>query len=877
MRFRRLRVANFRGIETSEVIFAESGITLVQGPNEAGKSSLGEAVGLLFDFADSSRHRCVEAVRPVHRDQGPEIELEAETGDYLFTYFKRFHRRPETRLVVSRPRPENHTGREAHERAEAILRETLDLDLWKALTVHQGDAVSLPDLKGQTMLSAALDRAAGGRPTDPREEDLFQRVTREFEKYYTPTGAEKRELSETRRQVEESAVEVSRIEGLLRELDRDVEREAALQREAEALRQAEEQLSAELVAHEAAMEEIARLEQRLRDARSGLELARRTETDARRELELRRERVTAGAQLREQCAEIARTLDQVAPLLEEAEARLRAAAAAAEAAEASMRSAEALASLRRDDFDHLNSRLHLDQLRERRQRIDESRQAAAEAAELLSRLLIDDEKMRSIEAAERELLKAEAQLQAGAPGLSVRALRECELEVDGEPWTLGEGQEKSLAVPDRLTLSVPGLLTIHVSAGVGVDTLNRKVETAAQKLDAACRQAAVPDAESARMALQVRQEAMRRVRTQQGIEQENLRDLTYEELDRKLRGLEQSVPEYLRQRPPSPAPAPDLDRARQERTRSEQARAEAEQQWASARRQLEAARKARDERQARYLELTAQREVRDSDYLHLQEQLDREREVASDQALEERVRMSAEATAAALHGVGSAEADLGDRQPERVRALTATAAGSLRTNQQRRATCETELTEVRTRLRYRGEEGLYEQLQVAESTRERRAAEWASLERRALAAKCLYRTLQDERDRARRAYIAPLRERIEQLGRLVFDPGFEVTVSDDLRISSRTVAGVTVPFESLSGGTREQLSLIFRAACAMIVAGGGAGAPLILDDTLGYTDPERLRLMGVVLDQAAKECQIVIFTCVPDRYRHVGEAKVVSL
>jgi uncharacterized protein YhaN len=62
----------------------------------------------------------------------------------------------------------------------------------------------------------------------------------------------------------------------------------------------------------------------------------------------------------------------------------------------------------------------------------------------------------------------------------------------------------------------------------------------------------------------------------------------------------------------------------------------------------------------------------------------------------------------------------------------------------------------------------------------------------------------------------------------------------------------------------------------MIVAKDG-GTPLILDDALGYTDPDRLRLMGAVLAKAAKECQIVIFTCVPDRYGNVGEATVVSI
>jgi uncharacterized protein YhaN len=124
--------------------------------------------------------------------------------------------------------------------------------------------------------------------------------------------------------------------------------------------------------------------------------------------------------------------------------------------------------------------------------------------------------------------------------------------------------------------------------------------------------------------------------------------------------------------------------------------------------------------------------------------------------------------------------------------------------------------------------------------------------------------------------VAPLKEKIEKLGCLVFDDSFQVDISDELQIASRTVKGVTVPFDSLSGGTKEQLSLIFRSACSMIVAKDG-GTPLILDDALGYTDPERLRLMGAVLGKAAKECQIVIFTCVPDRYCNVGEATVVAI
>ena len=62
----------------------------------------------------------------------------------------------------------------------------------------------------------------------------------------------------------------------------------------------------------------------------------------------------------------------------------------------------------------------------------------------------------------------------------------------------------------------------------------------------------------------------------------------------------------------------------------------------------------------------------------------------------------------------------------------------------------------------------------------------------------------------------------------------------------------------------------------MTVADEG-GMPLIMDDALGYSDPERLRLMGAVLARAAKVCQIVVFTCYPDRYANIGDAAIVSL
>jgi hypothetical protein len=214
--------------------------------------------------------------------------------------------------------------------------------------------------------------------------------------------------------------------------------------------------------------------------------------------------------------------------------------------------------------------------------------------------------------------------------------------------------------------------------------------------------------------------------------------------------------------------------------------------------------------------------------------------------------------------------------PERVKALAETANGSLQTTRSRRSDAQTEHTQVQERLRIHGEEGLHEKLHAARTNIERVETNNRGLFRRAAAARQLFEIMREERDKARQAYVAPLKERIEHLGRLLFNDSFQVEINEDLQIASRTIDAITVPFDSLSGGTKEQISLIFRLACSIIVAKDG-GTPLILDDALGYTDPERLRLMGTALAKAAKECQIVIFTCMPDRYSNVGKAIVVSL
>ena len=221
MRLLRIHLANFRGVTDRELTFAEHGVTVVEGPNESGKSSTIEAFGLLLDELDSSRKEAVRAVKPRHSDASPEVEAEFRVGGYHVVYRKRWIR-PLTELRVLAPTPETLTGREAHERVLAILNQATDYDLFKALRVLQDKPFDVDRIAGSASLRAALDAAAGGAsgPGDGSEDTLVQRVEKEFARYFTaknhqPTGeyrAAQEAAASTTAEAAELAQTLARVE-----------------------------------------------------------------------------------------------------------------------------------------------------------------------------------------------------------------------------------------------------------------------------------------------------------------------------------------------------------------------------------------------------------------------------------------------------------------------------------------------------------------------------------------------------------------------------------------------------------------------------------------------------------------------------------------
>jgi len=876
MRYIRLRIANYRGVSEAKIEFAGTGITLIRGPNEAGKTSLAEAIRLLFEYPDNSKHRDIMAIKPVHRDEGPEIELEAESGDYQFTYFKRFIKKSETWLTVTRPKAESLTSRQAHDRAEKIFRETMDINLWRALSIRQGSGINQPALKGQTWLSAALDRAAGGTSADPRTEDLFAKVHMDYLNYFTGNGAERKEVTQRGDAMKECQIAVQDTEKSIRDLDKDIDRAVELKRDLGQLNRTQHDMGVQVEEHSVKLNKIDILERSLSDANLKIEAALASEKVARGDKDNRDKLFNEISKATEATVKMGKSEATSLTSLNQVQEELRKAQEAYSEDDKKQKEYIDLVGLRQRDYDYLRDKLDLDLMQERKARVDQARNRSAESKTVLQKNKVDEKALKSIETAQNNVIRADATLGAKAPSVLLRGLGDCRMTKDGVSIELENGEERSYSIPDKIKFTMQKKFEMEITSGSSVDTLSKKVKEAREKLRDICASVGIANPNGAREAFEERQRASKQIADLGKVEKDNLRDLSYDELAQRILELQSSVPAYLQGRVSDPPMIDNLDLAKVELEKVEEIRRSIENEWETLKSAFDQIKKVHEKCKSRYIEDHLRLEHSKEDLAGLERTLKSEQTSAPDEGINMALNDAVNKVSKARIDCDNGQEMLKVLNPEQEKELEQTARESLSRIQQSLKEVDRELIEVGIRLKISGEDGLSGKLNAAKSALEKSTYEYNSLVKRSDASRLLYEIMSQERDKARQAYVAPLKERIEALGRLVFDDTLRVELSNDLRIINRTLQGATVDFNDLSGGTKEQLSLIFRLACAMIVARDG-GAPVMVDDELGYTDPDRLHLMGVVLAKATRECQVVIFTCVPDRYSNIGAAKEIVI
>ncbi|MEO3761309.1 AAA family ATPase [Mycobacterium sp. B14F4] len=871
MKLHRLVLTNYRGISHREIVFPDRGVVVVSGANEIGKSSMIEALDLLLEAKDRSSKKEVKEVKPTHADVGAEVTAEITTGPYRFVYRKRFHKRCETELTVLAPRREQLTGDEAHERVNAMLAETVDTCLWQAQRVLQSASTAAVDLSGCDALSRALDVAAGEAVAlSGAEPLLIDRVKAEYALYFTRTGRPTGEWLAATKRLQAAEERLARAAAAVAEVDDAVRKHAVLTDDLARLALQRADATKNLAVAQEAADAVAALTRQLTEASLVAKAAQANHDASRSAVEDRRK---LRAEIEQRAAAIGGLDASVAVAAEElataAEVQQDAETAAEQAREALSDSQIRVESARRA-VQQLLDRDEADRIVARLAKIDAAARERDGVEAELAAITLSDQGMRAIEDAKAAVDIASGQVELASAQIELVALADVEVRIGDETVPLAQGETWSASVSARTDIEVPNLLAARLLPGSPASKTQAKLDAAQQVLASALATAGVGDVAAARALDQRRQQLVtargRACATYEAL----VVDESADQLSARLAGL--------RERQPAEADLFDVDvvAARAELDAASAAQKAAHADCETRRKVAEAAAKKLGENETRVTVLRDKLVTAQTELAAARERLDAQRATLGDDELTARAEAHAEEARRAAALVAEIDAELAQTAPD---AVTAALGEAQRCAEALAATHDDvagALRELTAQLTVYGTEGRKGQLDEAETEREHAVAEHLRVARRARAAELLRSVIERHRDATRQRYVDPFRGELERLGRLVFGESFEVEVDSALRICSRTMAGRTVPYESLSGGAKEQLGIVARLAGAALVAKEDS-VPVVIDDALGFTDANRLVKMGAVFNAVGGDGQVIVWTCSPDRYAAVDGAHHIEL
>ncbi len=869
MKLHRLVLKNYRGIEQREIKFPDHGVVVVAGANEIGKSSMIEALDLLLESKDRSTKKEVKQIKPTNADVGSEVTAEISAGPYRFVYHKRFHKKCETQLTVLEPRREQHSGDEAHDRVQAMLAETVDTELWHAQRVMQSAAMAAVDLSGCGALTRALDVAAGDTAAlSDTEPLLIERIDAEYGRYFTPTGRITGEWSTAIAKLDDAKQEVQRCAAAVAEVDDRVGRHAMLTAALAELSPLQQAAAVRQTAAQAVADKIAQLTEQVKEAELIAAAATATSTSSQgahaERLRLRGETDTRAATvvvLEAQAGEAAEAQATAKQVTEAADAVVEEAsrllAAAQQRADDARRIVDELA--RRDEAERLASRLA---------KIDAAQRDRDQISAALSAIALTDKLIQQVEQAAASVERTDGQLALVSATVEFVAATDIELVIGDQRVSLPAGQSWSTTAGGATEVEVPGVLTARFTPGATTLDIQAEHAAAQQDLAAALTATQVADVAAARLTDQRRRELL------------NSRD----QLSATLVGLcgdddigqMRSRLAELRAKAHGNDVALDATAARAELAEAAATRVEAAADLET-RRKVAAAAAAKLTEKATQATLSNDKLATQlAELAAVADRLAQQRATVPDETLEASADTHLRAAQKADGRVAELKEQLAAAAPDTVAAELADASQVAATLKARHDEIGRTLNEITVELTLFGTEGRKGKLDAAETTLERARSEYARVGSRARAVELLRSVMVRHRDTTRLRYVEPFRAELQRLGRPVFGPSFEVDIDTDLCILNRTLDGCTVPYESLSGGAKEQLGILARLAGAALVAKEDA-VPILIDDALGFTDPERLAKMAEVFDTLGERGQVIVLTCTPARYDGVKGAQRIEL
>ena len=866
MRLHSIRLINYRAITDATVDFS-SGVTIVEGPNEVGKSSIHQAITQLREDKDSSRKASVKDTQPVGSDVGPQVSLHLSTGDFEVRYSKRWIKQPFTELSILKPVPEQLSGNEAHERFLAILDETVDVDLLDALDVAQGrslDQASLAEIK-------ALHGALGDAGEDLADHDAFlDRVESEYLRFFTAKGKETGELRRLTEELPAADEQYRELKARSADMDALVDRHARATDRLKNVRTQLESAAIEREDAEKAVQAVSGLKTALDRALERAGAAQRERQRAEETRDRRRALITETTTAEKAVKAADEALEKVTAAQQEKDSSLDEAQKGLEARQAELVSAQEEAKATSADLARARARKEVDALRKRLVDIREQERRAAEAKATIGSISVTAKDVDKLGGLFTELRIAQNAKTAAAAQIIARRLGDTAVSIDGVDVPKDSAEE--FAVTTDLQIHIDSVVDITVRPGQSPAELDRELESAQTRLDAELDRLDVTTLEQARERSEVRTDAEAVLAEATSTLRVLIGDDDRDGLDAALTRAEHVAGDAA-DSSKSAASIDELE-ARVESTTAavDDASAKVE----TARTTLERIRADRDEARVAAVRAQSTREQAATTLQNLSTRLSTDREANSDESLDETLTAAAATLTQLEDEAAAARSEYDAADPETLEMRLQNALQLVESKQKQQEKDRQEVDQLSALIDDRAAEGIYDKLKAAEQNLESIRSKLARMQRQANAIKLLRDTVLTHKEEAQRRYVAPFKEAIEKLGRVIFGQGLSVEISENLEIVSRTLNGRTVAFDALSGGTKEQLALIGRLAVATLVD-ADAGAPVILDDAFGFSDEQRLAALNVILGNVGRKAQVILLTCQPDRFSSIGGAETVSL
>lgn len=861
MRIHAITITNFRAIEHLELKdIPESGVIVIHGDNEKGKSSILEAIQIVLTEKHTAKNKVTKPVKPVDRDVPVRIRLDVSVGPYRMIITKQFIKSPSSELQVLEPRPANYTGREADTALDDILESHLDRFLLDTLFMRQGEVGAGINAVGIPSLTQALNNQDGEGGDDGTEDTaLMAAVEAEYARYFTATGKRVKSYEEYFTTVENLEKNLDDARAEISTLSAQVDRVARLERDRESAQQklpvAEEELVLRRSEHEAAV----KIKEQADDVVARL---MRAEDDHRRAVKQQTERT-----------ELRTRADTARTAVDAQEEKLATAVAAAEKeADEIARRTQVLEDARGVEAEAVNAvrtaRELVDSLtaRARREELEALLGAVDEVNDQLMTLRTRQAGDTPVSAADIDALQqateqvkvTRALSQARGGSVRLTATTTSDITIDGQTITV-DADDHVLDLDHELSITI-GEVTVVVDPGREIAQSHRELIAAEADLAALLDTLQVDDVEQLRLRLAEQQKLASDI---DALARECARIIG----DRDIDGLRAEYAALADQQGEAITDLTLAD-ATTALTAAQEHRDRAAEDTKLADAALDALRQRPADRELTILR--TQLEGLESTATATRDDLDRAVEENSDDDLTRAVEEKLGELTRIRAEKEEIDAQLKKSDPVTAEVMLQAAEANVQSYRDVLSTTAVELARLESHIEQAA--GASERHAQAYAALEAAEHRLASQQRRARAAERLREVMIRHRESSRKRYAAPFADKLARLAARVFGEETGFDLDEQLCISTRSIGPRTVNLDHLSGGAQEQLAILTRFAIADLVADSSTHGvvPVFIDDALGSTDPERLTRISTLFGEAGRDSQVFVLTCVPERYNYVS-------